>query len=80
MTLLTENWDSENASQEDLVTWAQTYGQTFPVLSDVGGEVLIRFSSRDGLALPAISLLGPGAEVLIASGRPDTGDIEDALP
>jgi hypothetical protein len=80
MTLLTENSDSEDASQEDLVTWAQTYGQTFPVLSDVGGEVLLRFSPREGFALPAISLLGPGVEVIIATGRPDTKDIEGALP
>jgi hypothetical protein len=80
ITLITENGMSEPPTQSDLDSWAMQYGQTFPVLSD-GDWLANRFSRRGGtVSLPSISLLGIGAEVLIADGDPEASDIEQALP
>jgi len=79
ITLITENYQQEPPSQDDLNTWADEYGQTFPVLSDAE-PVALRYTQRDSLSLPSISLLGPGAELLIADGDVDEDDIVAALP
>jgi len=79
ITLITENYLQEPPSQEDLNTWADEYGQTFPVLSDAE-PVALRYTERDSLSLPSISLFGPGAEILIADGNVSEDDIVAALP
>ena len=79
ITLITENYLQEPPSQEDLNTWADEYGQTFPVLSDAE-PVALRYTERDSLSLPSISLFGPGAETLIADGNVSEDDIVAALP
>jgi len=79
ITLITENYLEEPPSQDDLNTWADEYGQTFPVLSDAE-PVALRYTERDSLSLPSISLLGPGAELLVADGDVDEDDIIAALP
>ncbi len=79
ITLITENYQQEPPSQDDLNTWADEYGQTFPVLSDAE-PVALRYTERDSLSLPSISLLGPGAELLVADGDIDEDDIIAALP
>jgi len=90
ITLLTETQRKTDAgvpiapNQNDLADWASQYGQTFPVLSD-GDWLANRFSRRGGssgatVSLPSISLLGPGAVVIIADGDPEESDIQQALP
>ena len=79
ITLITENYAEEAPDQDDLNTWADEYGQTFPVLSDAE-PVALRYTERDSLSLPSISLFGPGAEILIADGNVSEDDIVAALP
>ena len=79
VTLITENYDAETPSQDNLEEWAEEYGLTSPVLAD-GDEVAERYSERGELSLPSMTLIGPGAEVLIADGDVEESDIEDALP
>ena len=79
ITLLTENGDSAPPTQSDLASWANQYGQTFPVLSD-GNWLVNRFSRRGSVSLPSISLLGEGAQVIIPDGDPEEADIMQALP
>jgi len=79
ITLITENYAGEPPTQEELNTWASDYGQTFPVLSDAE-PVALRYTERDSLSLPSISLFAPGAEILIADGDVSEEDIIAALP
>jgi len=78
--LLVENYDGEPPNQEELTEWADEYGETFPVLSDVDQEVALRFARREQLSLPSHSLLAPNAVVLVADGEVESADIEAALP
>jgi hypothetical protein len=66
-------------NQAELNEWADQYGQTFPVLSDAL-EVVNRYSPRGEVSLPSLSLLGPGAEVIIADGEVSEADVIAALP
>jgi thiol-disulfide isomerase/thioredoxin len=63
--------------EEDLVRWAD--GHAYAVLADPGWSV-----SNSGYVsggIPAMSLLGPDAEVLSLNGGPPSGaQIEEALP
>ncbi len=68
VTLLMENYDKEPPSQSELVEWAEQYEQTFPVLSDAP-RVADRFTERGEVSLPSHSVIGPGAEVLVADGN-----------
>ncbi|MDP6931301.1 MAG: hypothetical protein QGG40_00225, partial [Myxococcota bacterium] len=71
--------DNVPPDQEELELWATTYGQTFPVLSD-SEPVALRYTERGTLSLPSHSLIGPGAEVLIADGDVTEDDVVAALP
>ncbi len=79
VTLITENYQYLPPNQEELNQWADEYGQTFPVLSD-SESVALRFTARGSLSLPSHTLIGPGAEVLIADGDVEESDIVAALP
>jgi len=79
VTLILENFEEEAPSTDELQTWADEYEQSFPVLSDAA-PVALRYTSRPTLSLPSMSLLGPGAEILIADGTISEDDIVDALP
>ncbi len=79
VTLLTENYEYMPPSEADLNTWANEYGQTFPVLSDAE-LVAERFTPRGSLSLPSHTLLGPGAVVIVADGDVEESDIVAALP
>ena len=87
--MLTENYDQVPPSQEDLNTWADEYGETFPVVSD-GERYIHSYGIKGieeggtgplGVRLPSHTLLGPGAEILIVdSHEVSAEDIEAALP
>jgi peroxiredoxin len=79
ITLITENYELDPPSTEQLQEWADEYGQTFPVLSDAD-PVALRYTTRPTLSLPSISLLAPGGLVLIADGDVSEDDILAALP
>ena len=78
ITMLTETLDEVPPNQTDLNTWADTYGQTFPVLSDDQG-IVDSFSPRGSVSLPSLSLIGPGMEVIIADGEIEEEDVIAAL-
>ena len=80
ITLLGEDESGGTPGVENLETWADQYGQTFPVVADAGYGVVTRYVSGGSIGLPSITLLGPGAEVVIADGYPQTADIEAVLP
>ena len=88
ITLLTENYAQVPPTQEDLQTWANEYGETFPVVSD--GERYIHSYGIKGIGeggtgplgvrLPSNTLLGPGGEILLVdAGEIHEEDIEAAL-
>ena len=79
ITLITEDYVGDPPTTEELQDWAEDYDQTFPVLSDAE-PIALRYTNRDSLALPSVSLLAPGAEVLIADGDVSEDDIIAALP
>ncbi len=63
-------------SEEVLVTWSQ--GHEYAVLADPNWAISSTGYVSGGI--PAISLLAPGAEVVILDGYPGGGDIEAVLP
>ena len=80
ITLLGETDSGAAPGVEHLEAWSSQYGQDFPVVADPGYSVASRFVTGGSIGLPTITLLAPGAEVLIADGYPQTADIEGALP
>lgn len=75
---IAENGDYEPPTQEDLVAWADEYGMTFPVVHDEAWGIENRFREDNGI--PTISLLGPGAEVVIRDQWVTEAQIEEVLP
>ena len=80
ITLLTETLANQPCAQEDLQEWADTYGQTFPVLSDVDGYIHTFTPKKDTGKLPMEILLGPGLEILTVISDITEQDLIDALP
>ena len=78
LSLITETYDEVPPDVDDLNEWADTYGQTFPVLSDAE-RVVDRFNEREGVSLPSLSLLGRGAEIILADDEVTESDIIAAL-
>ncbi len=56
-----EDAEYETPDVEDLMSWANKYGITAPVLQDSGSSLYWRFGTG---SLPSMVLLGPGMEVL----------------
>jgi hypothetical protein len=74
--MFSSNNSGATPSQEDLETWANTYGLSTPVLSDAKGASY-RFEVDN--YIPTTSLLGPGMEVLIVDGQVTSAAIEEAI-
>lgn len=74
--LLGEDTYGQAPSDEVLVSWAQDHH--YAVLADPGWAISNTGYVSGGI--PAISLLAPGAEVVILDGYPQAYDIEDVLP
>lgn len=77
LALWAENESSQAPSEEELMTWAERYGQTFPVLSDPGWGISNRFEKDFGI--PTFSLIGRDMTLRIVDGYPSPTDIEAAL-
>ena len=78
LQVLGENNSGSAPSQEDLEGWADSGGQTFPVLSDPGWSLANRFEVDYGI--PTFSLIGPGMEVIAVDDWNSEGMIPDYLP
>lgn len=68
MTLISENSSGAAPSVDDLDLWADTFGLTFPVLSDSGSSIAWSYMMHDitdgYIYMPNIQVIGPGMEVL----------------
>jgi hypothetical protein len=78
ISLMAENSEGTTPSTEDLGDWAGQYGLTTPVLADEGWSVNNRFEADGGI--PTMTLLAPGAEVILADEWVTEADIEAVLP
>lgn len=76
LDFLGENNNGQPPDQDTLVSWAD--GHEYAVLADPNWAISSTGYVSGGI--PAISLLGPGAEVIILDGYPQATDIENALP
>lgn len=76
LDFLGENASGGAPDQATLVSWAD--GHDYAVLADPNWAISSTGYVSGGI--PAISLLGPGAEVIILDGYPQATDIEAALP
>ncbi|MFT5583356.1 MAG: hypothetical protein ACI9VR_000934 [Cognaticolwellia sp.] len=75
---LGENDAGTTPTQEELVEWADQYGQTIPVVADAGWELENRFSVDTGI--PSFTLIAPGGEVIAADDWGSEGLIDSVLP
>jgi hypothetical protein len=80
ITLLVETLDRTAPTVDELNIWVDEYGVTHPVVSDAQWEVVDRYSERSRPALPSHTLIAPGMEILVASGRVEEADVVAALP
>jgi peroxiredoxin len=80
ITLLTETVDQKPPEVSDLKAWADKYGLTHPVVSDVDWEVTYRFTSGTDTTLPTSHLIGPDAEVLMRDNHIEKSDLIAFLP
>jgi len=76
--LKAQNNQGAAPSTSDLEGWADTYGLTFPVLSDDGWGIMSRY--EDDNYIPSHTLLGPGAEVIATDANITDSMIESVLP
>lgn len=77
LTILAENDFGTAPTQGELGQWAQTYGQSTPVLSDPGWTTFDTL--WDTNFTPAVMLLAPGMEV-VSTDWVSESDIESVLP
>ncbi len=80
VTLLVEADSDMEATVEDLNTWVDEYGITHAVVTDPDWEVIDSYSEREHPALPALTLIAPGMEILETSGTVEEADVVAALP
>ena len=71
-----ENERSKPPSEKELADWADTYGMTFPVLSDEDG-VIWNYAEGGSVGLPFKILMDDGAEIV--SKAPRDRDISSTL-
>ena len=79
-TLLVENLAGDPPSVEELQTWVEDFDVPHIVLSDPQWGVIESYSERGTPALPAHTLIAPGMEILVASGKIEEEDLEQVLP
>ena len=79
ITLLGENLASQPPTQAELAQWAATFGLNHPVVADPNWGVTGRFVSGS-FGLPAMHLLGAGAQVLQRQTFIDENEVIAALP
>lgn len=77
LALWAENESSQAPSDEELMTWAERYGHTFPVLSDPGWGISNRYEKDYGI--PTFSLIGRDMTLRIVDGNVTPSAIEEAL-
>lgn len=68
---ITEIDDGSAPSTEDLVTWADTYGLTMPVVADEGSALMWQYAADEGgsVGLPFTVVIDRGVVIeSIASG------------
>jgi len=80
VTLLVETLGRTAPTQDDLNDWVDAYGVTHPVVSDPDWGVIESYSDRGRPALPSHTLIAPGMEIIVASGKVEEADILAALP
>ena len=64
LTLIGENDSGVAPSQTDLQYWADSFGLTFPVLSDPGFYKGASYIPGGTINMPNYQLIGPGMEIL----------------
>ncbi len=68
---ITEIDDGSAPATEDLVTWAETYGLTMPVVADEGSTLMWKYAANEGgsVGLPFTVVIDRGVVIdSIASG------------
>lgn len=81
ISLMGQNVEGATPSQEELATWADTYGITHPVLADPNFTYSYSVDTDYTLAMPSATLLAPGAVIKLQDEFGLTGDdIEPYLP
>ena len=64
ISLLAENNSGQTPTQEDLESWAASYGSTHPLVADDGWAVTYAYATGSSIYLPTSHLIAPGAEVV----------------
>jgi len=80
ITLIGENGSGQAPSRAELQEWVDRFGLGHPVVADPGFGVTSRFVVGGSIGLPSMTLLGPGAEVIVADGRVNEQAVLAALP
>jgi hypothetical protein len=73
------NSGSTPTSEELLADWAEVYGLTHPVVADSSFGVGGSFVEGGSIGLPSMTLLKPGAEIVIAGDYVTEADIASAI-
>lgn len=76
--LLAENNSGGTPSADELADWADSAGQTHPVVADSGWSVSNRFEQDYGI--PSFTLLAPGMEVVAVDDWSAESMIGDYAP
>lgn len=78
--MLGQNNASQTPSQSDLQRWASTYGLTHPVVADPNFQVSARFIDGSTIALPSMTLIRAGGEIIVRGGWVGESQVAANLP
>ena len=85
MTMIGENNYGQTPSQADLMSWANQFGITHPVVADPNFDQTAQYLFADpnfngSFGLPSMQLLGPLRVVYKSNTFVDNSDIQQVLP
>ncbi len=80
VTLMVETVERDPPTVDDLNAWVDAYGITHLVVTDPEWEVVDRYSERVPTALPSLTLIAPGMEIIVAAGSVEEADVVAVLP
>ena len=80
IVLMAENNDGVAPTPEELTGWAQTYGSSHPILSDINWGITSRYTGGGSIGLPTDHLIAPNMEFIKLDTHVTEEDIIQYLP
>lgn len=78
--MIGHNSSRQPPSVADLQTWANTYGLNHPVVADPNFQTSARFIDGTSIALPSMTLIKAGGEIVVRGSWVNESQVQANLP